>query len=95
MKITKARLKQIIKEELALMVERKVDPNRGGIKPGEPSDDVKSSRAAVKKHLKDKGILDDKGNLAKGKVTADARKALEGSGFDTADIKAVLQFLDD
>jgi len=95
MKITKARLKQIIKEELALMVERKVDAETGAIKAGKPSKEVESSRAAVKKHLKDKGILDDRGNLAKGKTTTDAREALKGSDFKAADVSAVLKHLDD
>jgi len=95
MKITKARLKQIIKEELALMVERKVDAETGAIKAGTPSKEVESSRAAVKKHLKGKGILDDKGNLAKGKTTTDAREALKGSDFKAADVSAVLKHLDD
>jgi hypothetical protein len=82
MKLTKERLKQIIKEELALMNERKVDPNTGGIKSTEPSDDVKASHEDVRKFLKGKGILDDKGNLAGDKVTADARKALKGTKFE-------------
>jgi len=77
------------------MNERKVDPNTGGIKSTEPSDDVKASHEDVRKFLKGKGILDDRGGLARGKVTADARDALKGSKFEgTHAARSVVDALD-
>jgi hypothetical protein len=94
MKLTKERLKQIIKEELALMNE-KVDAKTGTISADKPSKEVEASREDVKKFLKGKGILDDRGGLARGKVTADARDALKGSKFEgTHAARSVVDALD-
>lgn len=79
MKLTKERLKQIIKEELALMNE-KVDAKTGTISADKPSKEVEVSRKDVRDFLKEKGIIDDKG-LVGDKVTADARDALKGTKF--------------
>jgi len=80
MKLTKERLKQIIKEELALMNE-KVDAKTGTISADKPSKEVEVSRKDVRDFLKEKGIIDDKG-LVRGKVTADARDALKHTKFE-------------
>ena len=93
MKLTKERLKQIIKEELALMNE-KVDAKTGTISADKPSKEVEASRKDVRDFLKEKGIIDDKG-LVGDKVTADARDALKGSKFEgTHAARSVVDALD-
>lgn len=79
MKITKARLKEIIKEELARMVEaedKKVSPaqflkDKGFMNP-EPKGDL----------------------LMPGKTTSGARKALEDAGYERKEYAAVMDRLE-
>ena len=70
----------------------KVDAKTDTISADKPSKEVEASREDVRKFLKGKGILNDRGGLARGKVTADA---LKGSKFEgTHAARSVVDALD-
>ena len=95
MKITKARLKEIIKEELENLSTEMVDPRipRHLQKKKAPPATVDRTSAAGR-HLVDAGILrdSDMGDpLERGMTTQDARQSLEAAGFDEAEIRDALR----
>jgi hypothetical protein len=95
MKITKQRLKQIIKEELENLSTEMVDPRAPRhLQKEKGSPAIVDRTSAAGRHLVDAGILrdSDKGDpLERGMTTQDARQSLEAAGFDEAEIRDALR----
>ena len=95
MKITKQRLKEIIKEELENLSTEMVDPRAPRHITKMKGEGMTVDRtSAAGRHLVDAGILrdSDMGDpLERGMTTQDARQSLEAAGFDPAEIRAALR----
>lgn len=94
MKITKARLKEIIKEELENLSTEMVDPRAPRhITMIKGKGATMDRTSAAGRHLVDAGILrdSDMGDpLERGMTIQDARQSLEAAGFDAAEIRDAL-----